>query len=54
MAEELIRVEHLYKHFPDSSGKPVRVIEDVNFNVYKGETLGIVGESGSDLEAPFL
>ena len=46
MAEELIRVEHLYKHFPDSSGKPVRVIEDVNFNVYKGETLGIVGESG--------
>lgn len=46
MAEELIRVEHLYKHFPDPSGKPVRVIEDLNFNVYKGETLGIVGESG--------
>lgn len=46
MAEELLRVEHLVKYFPGPSRSQVRVIEDINFNVFKGETLGIVGESG--------
>lgn len=46
MAEELMRVSHLVKHFPGPGGSKVKVIEDINFNVYKGETLGIVGESG--------
>lgn len=47
----LVRVEHLVKHFPIKSGflkpkKVVHAVEDVSFDIYKGETLGLVGESG--------
>jgi oligopeptide/dipeptide ABC transporter ATP-binding protein len=48
----LIEVEHLTKHFPVKQGvfsrgkDVVHAVEDVTLTVNKGETLGIVGESG--------
>ncbi|MEV4281309.1 ABC transporter ATP-binding protein [Actinoplanes xinjiangensis] len=49
--EPLLRVEGLTKHFPVRSGlwgkgSVVRAVENVNFEVHPGETLGLVGESG--------
>jgi oligopeptide/dipeptide ABC transporter ATP-binding protein len=50
--EPLIEVEHLTKRFPVASGVftrrqgEVHAVEDVSFSVRRGETLGIVGESG--------
>ena len=43
--EVLLRVEHLSQHF--KLGKAVlKAVDDVNFEVYKGEVFGLVGESG--------
>ncbi|MCD6084805.1 MAG: ATP-binding cassette domain-containing protein [Desulfurococcales archaeon] len=52
MVEPLVTVEGLRKYFPVKKGffkKPdwIRAVDDVTFQVFKGETLGIVGESGS-------
>ncbi|MGJ4926752.1 ABC transporter ATP-binding protein [Bradyrhizobium sp. HKCCYLS2038] len=50
-AQPLLRVDGLTKHFPVRGGlfgarKTVRAVDDVSFNISKGETVGIVGESG--------
>jgi oligopeptide transport system ATP-binding protein len=48
----LLRVENLVKHFPIMRGifqkqvGAVRAVDDVSFEVKRGETLGLVGESG--------
>jgi len=44
----LIRVENLVKHFPVSGKRKavVHAVDDVSFSIRKGETLGLVGESG--------
>src|SRR4030095_14589550 len=48
----LLRVENLVKHFPIMRGVfqkqvgAVRAVDDVSFTVKRGETLGLVGESG--------
>lgn len=42
---ELLRVEHLKKYFDTSSGK-LHAVDDVNFSIEQGSTLGVVGESG--------
>ncbi|MBQ2953982.1 MAG: ATP-binding cassette domain-containing protein [Clostridia bacterium] len=41
----LLRVNHISKRFT-SKGVCVRAVSDVSFDVCKGETVGIVGESG--------
>ena len=43
---ELLKVEHLTKHFPVGGGKVVHAVDDVSFTIQKGTTLGLVGESG--------
>jgi oligopeptide transport system ATP-binding protein len=52
-AEPLLAVEGLTKHFPVSRGVVlrraagwVRAVEEVSFDLARGETLGLVGESG--------
>ncbi len=51
-ATALLSVRGLIKHFGSNSGllgrtkTVVRAVDDVDFDVMKGETLGIVGESG--------
>ena len=50
-AQPLLDVKNLTKHFPIGGGlfaekKTVRAVDDVSFFIGKGETVGIVGESG--------
>ena len=42
----LLRVEHLEVEFPAGRGAKVHAVSDVSFDVVRGETLGLVGESG--------
>src|SRR3978361_2123669 len=51
VAQPLLQVNGLTKHFPVrgdlfSKRKTVRAVDDVSFAIAKGETVGIVGESG--------
>ena len=45
-AEPLLRVEHLKKYFPAGKKQVLKAVDDVSFTIAKGETLGLVGESG--------
>lgn len=45
-AQPLLTIKGLTKHFPLKNGKTVRAVDGVDFEVLKGETLGVVGESG--------
>ncbi|MBQ3291263.1 MAG: ATP-binding cassette domain-containing protein [Mogibacterium sp.] len=52
MSDYLVEVEHLQKHFPVRGGgfgknkKVVQALDDLTFGIKRGETLGMVGESG--------
>ena len=50
MSENLVEVKHLQQYFPSGGmGKNkqyVQAVDDVSFAIRKGETLGLVGESG--------
>jgi oligopeptide transport system ATP-binding protein len=52
-AEILLKVDNLVKHFPRTSGglfrkktTTVKAVDGISFDVRRGETLGLVGESG--------
>lgn len=42
----VLKAEHIVKQFPVSGGRVLNACNDINLCVYKGKTLGIVGESG--------
>lgn len=49
--EILLQVEHLKKYFPVGKklfgkGQVLKAVDDVSFSIARGETLGMVGESG--------
>ncbi|HSW38747.1 MAG TPA: ABC transporter ATP-binding protein [Acidobacteriota bacterium] len=50
--QPLVRVEHLKVYFPVRKGILLRVaghvkaVDDISFTIYRGQTLGLVGESG--------
>lgn len=52
MSKVLLKVENLKKYFPIRQGifsrhvGDVKAVDDVSFELFEGETLGIVGESG--------
>ena len=49
MSDALVEVKHLKQYFPVKSGFkyiPLKAVDDVSFTVGRGETLGLVGESG--------
>lgn len=62
-ATPILNVSHLSKTFPikrniaeiarKKEQKYVRAVEDVTFSIRKGETLGLVGESGCGKEYSF-
>src|SRR3989449_10719916 len=49
----LLRVQNLVKYFPIKGGllqttvASVKAVDDVSFEIKQGETLGLIGESGS-------
>lgn len=45
-SKPLLEVRNLTKYFPAAHGKVVHAVNNVSFQLERGETLGIVGESG--------
>lgn len=43
---KLIEVKHLKKYFHVGKDSVLKAVDDVSFSIKKGETLGLVGESG--------
>ena len=44
--EIVMQANHIVKQFPASHGRTLTACNDINLTMYKGRTLGIVGESG--------
>ena len=46
MAEKLLEAKNLCKYFPAGKKQTLKAVDDVSLYINKGETLGLVGESG--------
>ncbi|MGL4569047.1 MAG: ABC transporter ATP-binding protein, partial [Fusobacteriaceae bacterium] len=46
MEETILEIKNLKKHFHVDDGKVLKAVDGVSFSIKKGETLGLVGESG--------
>jgi len=46
MAEKLLEIKDLKQHFNVGRPNLVKAVDGVSFDIFKGETLGLVGESG--------
>lgn len=45
-SDMILRTEHLVKEFPESHGHILTACDNISLDIYKGKTLGLVGESG--------
>lgn len=46
MSENILEVKNLKKYFDVGGGRSLKAVNDISFSIRKGETLGMVGESG--------
>ncbi len=46
MTEKLLEIKNLKQYFNPGKPNMVKAVDDISFDIYKGETLGLVGESG--------
>src|SRR5690625_6716415 len=44
--EKLVEIRDLRKHFKVDRKNTLKAVDGLNFDIYKGETFGLVGESG--------
>ena len=44
--EKLIEIKNLKQYFNEGKPNEVKAVDDITFDIYKGETFGLVGESG--------
>lgn len=44
--EKLVEIKDLKKHFKVKGDQIVKAVDDISLDIYKGETVGFVGESG--------
>lgn len=42
----ILSVQNLRQYFPVGRGRAIKAVDDVSFDVYRGEVFGLVGESG--------
>ena len=49
--EVLVRAEHICKYFKIGGGRMLHAVEDVNLDIHRGETLGLVGERLRQIDA---
>jgi oligopeptide transport system ATP-binding protein len=43
---KLLEIQNLKQYFPLGKGKSVKAVDGISFDIYEGETFGLVGESG--------
>ena len=44
--ELILEAKHITRRYPAPNGRTLTACQDVSLNFYRGQTLGIVGESG--------